>query len=87
MGRSEKSLSREGSDLPVHAVTQVPSENTWAPEAEKKLVRKIDLILIPMLWIISFLSLMDRAKFVPSLAPPPPPQCFPPPLFSKHPHN
>lgn len=31
-------------------------------EAEKKLVRKIDLLLLPMMWIMYLLSYMDRTK-------------------------
>lgn len=31
-------------------------------EAEKKLVRKIDLFLLPMMWIMYLLSYMDRTK-------------------------
>lgn len=30
--------------------------------AEKKLVRKIDLFLLPMMWIMYLLSYMDRTK-------------------------
>lgn len=31
-------------------------------DAEKKLVRKIDLFLLPMMWIMYLLSYMDRTK-------------------------
>jgi hypothetical protein len=44
------------------------SENvglTWTPEEEKKLVRKIDLMLMPMIWFMYLLSYMDRTKSVP----------------------
>ena len=33
-------------------------------EAEKKLVRKIDLILLPSLWLIYILSFIDRVNIV-----------------------
>ena len=32
------------------------------PEAEKKLVRKIDLLILPCMWIMYLLSYMDRTK-------------------------
>lgn len=35
---------------------------TWTPEEEKKLVRKIDLLLLPMIWFMYILSYMDRTK-------------------------
>lgn len=66
MGTSEKSLSGDGNDAassPV--VTQVPSTETpaaWDAEEERRLVRKIDWLLIPACWVISLLSFMDRAK-------------------------
>lgn len=31
-------------------------------EAEKKLVRKIDLYILPMMWLMYLLSYMDRTK-------------------------
>lgn len=34
----------------------------WTPEEEKKLVRKIDLFLLPTIWIMYLLSYMDRTK-------------------------
>jgi hypothetical protein len=37
---------------------------TWTPEEEKKLVRKIDLLLLPTIWIMYLLSYMDRTKCV-----------------------
>lgn len=33
-------------------------------EEEKKLVRKIDLFLLPTIWIMYLLSYMDRTKYV-----------------------
>lgn len=32
------------------------------PIAEKKLVRKIDLLILPCMWIMYLLSYMDRTK-------------------------
>lgn len=34
----------------------------WTEEEEKKLVRKIDLCLLPNIWIMYLLSYMDRTK-------------------------
>jgi len=45
-------------------VEDVSNEDSWPPVTERKLVRKIDLILIPTLWVMSLLSWMDRAKSV-----------------------
>ena len=35
---------------------------TWTEEEEKKLVRKIDMFLLPCIWIMYLLSYMDRTK-------------------------
>jgi len=40
---------------------------TWTPEEEKKLVRKIDLYLLPTIWLMYLLSYMDRTKYVPPI--------------------
>lgn len=39
-------------------------ENVYIPdtEEEKKLVRKIDLFLLPTIWLMYLLSYMDRTK-------------------------
>lgn len=37
-------------------------EITWTPEEEAKLVRKIDLYLMPIMWLMYLLSYMDRTK-------------------------
>lgn len=43
---------------------EVSEELTWTPEEEKKLVRKIDLFLLPTIWLMYLLSYMDRTKCV-----------------------
>lgn len=43
---------------------EVSEELTWTPEEEKKLVRKIDLYLLPTIWLMYLLSYMDRTKYV-----------------------
>lgn len=41
-----------------------PGAPFWSPEEEKALIRKIDLVLLPMVWIMYLLSYMDRTKYV-----------------------
>lgn len=38
------------------------NEITWTPEEEKALVKKIDLFLMPTIWLMYLLSYMDRTK-------------------------
>lgn len=40
------------------------AENAFTPEEEKKLVRRIDLFLLPTIWLMYLLSYMDRIKSV-----------------------
>lgn len=35
---------------------------SWSPEAERKLVRKVDLRILPMLIIMYILNYVDRTK-------------------------
>ena len=37
-------------------------EISWTPEEEKKILRKIDLQLLPIMWLMYLLSYMDRTK-------------------------
>jgi len=55
---SDKSLDHEVESHPGGGV----SEKDWTGEEEKKVVRKIDIYLLPMLWLMNLLSWMDRAK-------------------------
>lgn len=43
---------------------QGPDEYIPDTEEERKLVRKIDLYILPMMWIMYLLSYMDRTKSV-----------------------
>jgi hypothetical protein len=45
---------------------EVSGDFTWTPEEEKKLVRKIDLFLLPTIWLMYLLSYMDRTKYAPN---------------------
>lgn len=38
------------------------SEYDFSPEEERKLVRKIDMFLLPTIWLMYLLSYMDRTK-------------------------
>lgn len=37
---------------------------SWTPEEERKVVRKVDLRLIPTVWLMFVISWMDRSKSV-----------------------
>lgn len=57
--------SIEAADLKEMDTTkqiEVSGELSWTPEEEKKLVRKIDLLLLPTIWLMYLLSYMDRTK-------------------------
>lgn len=41
---------------------EVSEELTWTPEEEKALVKKIDLYLLPTIWLMYLLSYMDRTN-------------------------
>ncbi|KAL6709805.1 hypothetical protein ACN47E_000590 [Coniothyrium glycines] len=41
---------------------EVTEEFTWTPEEEKNLVKKIDLYLLPTIWLMYLLSYMDRTN-------------------------
>jgi hypothetical protein len=41
---------------------EVTQDISWTAEEEKKLVRKIDLFLLPNVWLMYLLSYMDRTK-------------------------
>lgn len=62
----EASLSYEAGDMKkmdtMKDHVEVSEELTWTPEEEKKLVRKIDLYLLPTIWLMYLLSYMDRTK-------------------------
>jgi hypothetical protein len=45
-------------------VENVPGEASFTPEEEKALLRKIDMHLLPTIWIMYLLSYMDRTKYV-----------------------
>ncbi|KAF2729722.1 MFS general substrate transporter [Polyplosphaeria fusca] len=50
----------DGKDVTTHV--ERPEVPSWTPEEEKKLVRKIDLFLLPTIWLMYLLSYMDRTN-------------------------
>jgi hypothetical protein len=42
----------------------IDEEPSFTPEEEKALVRKIDMTLLPTIWIMYLLSYMDRTKYI-----------------------
>ena len=52
-GEIFKEIENVGSEAPFYSL-----------EEEKALVRKIDWVLLPMVWIMYLLSYMDRTKYV-----------------------
>ena len=51
-------------DVSSHEIENVNATETvsFTPEEEKALVRKIDLTLLPTIWIMYLLSYLDRTK-------------------------
>ncbi|KAM0438538.1 hypothetical protein ACHAPT_001287 [Fusarium lateritium] len=41
---------------------EVTQNITWTAEEEKKLVRKVDMFLLPNIWLMYLLSYMDRTN-------------------------
>lgn len=49
---------KHNSELHEIEDSQLDSDMSWTPEEEKKLVRKIDLYLLPTIWLMYLLSYM-----------------------------
>jgi hypothetical protein len=67
MKMSSTPHSLEGADHKEMDTTkqiEVSGEFTWTPEEEKALVKKIDLFLLPTIWLMYLLSYMDRTKYM-----------------------
>jgi hypothetical protein len=56
-------ISQEDQELQIALANYVPDS-----DAEKKLLRKIDLRLMPILWIMYILNYIDRTNIVSCLA-------------------
>jgi hypothetical protein len=64
MSASQSVKVSDVKDMDTTKHVEVTSELTWTSEEEKKLVRKIDLFLLPTIWLMYLLSYMDRTKYV-----------------------
>lgn len=68
MSSKPQSLEEVEADVKVmdatkHEHLEVASTGiTWTADEEKKLLRKIDLYLLPIMWLMYLLSYMDRTK-------------------------
>jgi hypothetical protein len=51
-------------DISSKEIEHASIHETFSPEEEKALVRKIDLTLLPTIWIMYLLSYLDRTKYV-----------------------
>jgi hypothetical protein len=62
-GKTSAEMVQELEDGSQHKSAEVSVGGvTWTPEEEKALVRKIDLYLLPCIWLMYLLSYMDRTK-------------------------
>jgi hypothetical protein len=86
MASGEKAQSLEMTEKPSAVLSNEPelaeALRNYVPQSaeEKKLVRKIDLFLMPMLWIMYILNYVDRTNIVgfsPTPTPTPMPQLPP----------
>ncbi|TKX18846.1 MFS transporter-like protein 169 [Elsinoe australis] len=66
MSSRSLSIDRDNKASRIQMVENVdktlPSAISWTEEEEKKLVRKIDLLLLPTIWLMYLLSYMDRTN-------------------------
>jgi hypothetical protein len=62
MSSTPRSFEADNKDMENTKQYEVSEELTWTPEEEKALVRKIDLFLLPTIWLMYLLSYMDRTK-------------------------
>lgn len=49
-------------DSETMKIEDAPDESPYTPEEEKKLLRSIDIVLMPTIFIMYLLSYMDRTK-------------------------
>ncbi|KEY72947.1 hypothetical protein S7711_07910 [Stachybotrys chartarum IBT 7711] len=62
-GKTSAEMVQELEDGSQHKSAEVSVGGiTWTPEEEKALVRKIDLYLLPCIWLMYLLSYMDRTN-------------------------
>lgn len=60
----DRNFESQLKDISSHEIEDVNiSESvSFSPEEEKALVRKIDLTLLPTIWVMYLLSYLDRTK-------------------------
>ncbi|KAJ6095401.1 hypothetical protein N7486_006147 [Penicillium sp. IBT 16267x] len=51
-----------GKEISSKQIEHAGVDETWSPEEEKALVKKIDLMLLPVIWVMYLLSYMDRTN-------------------------
>jgi hypothetical protein len=51
-----------GKEISSNEIEHAVADESWTPEEEKALVRKVDLMLLPVIWVMYLLSYMDRTK-------------------------
>jgi len=68
---SAKSASEVKEDIELETVTKTPSSidalpattaQKWTAEEEKQLLFKIDMVMLPSLWLMNLISHLDRSK-------------------------
>jgi hypothetical protein len=56
-------VDTKGMDVAKHENVEIAVNGvSWTPDEEKKLLRKIDRQLMPIMWFMYLLSYMDRTK-------------------------
>lgn len=50
-------------DISSKEIEHASIQEDFSPEEEKMLLRKIDLMLLPTIWIMYLLSYLDRTKY------------------------
>lgn len=51
-------------DISSKEIEHASIHDSFSPEEEKALVRKVDLTLLPTIWVMYLLSYLDRTKYV-----------------------
>ncbi|KAJ5650990.1 uncharacterized protein N7484_004713 [Penicillium longicatenatum] len=51
-----------GKEISSNEIEHAVADESWTPEEEKALVRKVDLMLLPVIWVMYLLSYMDRTN-------------------------
>jgi hypothetical protein len=57
-----KEADKEATISDIEHLEESRDQQEWTAEEEKRLVKKVDLFLLPTIWIMYLLSYMDRTK-------------------------